>query len=201
MLDIVGILLAAATIVWAVRAQRRNRGRVALINESDRRILLFGLFVALAIGALVTATTLLLALVLHAPAWPHIPLALGWMSVVAVAGTIALGPRLNGSLAIGWLTFVDARAIRIDLGDGRYDITLGPDTTRVFAGPGGEHAVIRVRDAAGAWLQLCVRPGVRGWLALGQLEMADRLTGLLVAGETQRLIRMVVANRAERAPG
>ena len=33
-LDVVGILLAAATIVWAVRAQRRNRGRVALISAS-----------------------------------------------------------------------------------------------------------------------------------------------------------------------
>lgn len=128
--QLVGSALATGAVAWAVLEHRRSRSRVPLIVPLDLRL----------VGAVLGWMLLLVPVFYAIFAFELIPKGspllfsamLGWTSVGFVASLMALLARLQRRRALGWLTFVDEKTLRVETDGSDETVVLHPGSVRAY---------------------------------------------------------------------
>lgn len=174
-----GVVLAAASVVWAVREHRT-------ITRSNRYPLLDGppLGGALVIGgAVVSLTALVIALVVLELLPPHpalFALSLGWLAALFAGSVSALAAIQTRRHALGWVTLIGEDRLRVDTGERSMELHLRPGCVRLLRVPGSPTRETRpsVQFLLTDGEQKLVMWGQVGVLGLGQVSRGSPIRPL-----------------------
>jgi hypothetical protein len=194
----VGFAAAAASIAWAV-AVHRVRARVPLIGGVDLRYL----------PAIVGWMALMVLSFVVVFGYELVPrdspglfaAMLGWITIGFIAGLFALIATLQRRFAVGWLTFVDDRTLRVEGNGSAETIVCSPGSVAAFLTEREYFLEFQFQHEDGT-LHLVVLVGLAG-LGLAREGVVVRSEGPQVGISGRRFCRWVrpyVATESARGP-